>query len=53
MGTRPLYSEDATVNELAVEQSFTLYHPDGRHPQSTGEQRVWLKLPGRQRATRH
>ena len=39
----------ATVNELAVEQSFTLYHPDGRHPQSTGEQRVWFKLPRRQR----
>src|SRR2546423_895538 len=32
----------APVTDLAIEQSFTLYHPDGRHPQSTGEQRVWL-----------
>lgn len=39
----------AQVSDLAIEQSFTLYHPDGRHPQGTGEQRVWLKLPRRQR----
>lgn len=39
----------AAVGELAIEQSFTLYHPDGRHPQSTGEQRVWFKVPRRQR----
>ena len=39
----------ATITALAVEQSFTLYHPDGRHPQSTGEQRVWFRVPGRQR----
>ena len=37
------------VSDLAIEQSFTLYHPDGRHPQSTGEQRVWFKIPRRQR----
>ena len=37
------------VADLAIEQSFTLYHPDGRHPQSTGEQRVWTKIPRRQR----
>ena len=38
-----------TVTDLAIEQSFTLYHPDGRQPQSTGEQRVWFKIPRRQR----
>lgn len=37
------------VTELAIEQTFTVYHPDGRHPQSTGEQRVWFKIPQRQR----
>jgi hypothetical protein len=39
----------AAVADLTIEQTFTLYHPDGRHPQSTGEQRVWTKLPRRQR----
>jgi outer membrane lipoprotein-sorting protein len=39
----------AQITELAIEQTFTLFHPDGRHPQSTGEQRVWIKVPGRQR----
>lgn len=39
----------ATISDLAIEQSFTLYHPDGRHPHSTGEQRVWFKVPRRQR----
>jgi outer membrane lipoprotein-sorting protein len=39
----------AAVTDLAIEQSFTLYHPDGRHAQSTGEQRVWFKVPRRQR----
>lgn len=38
-----------SVSEVAIEQTFTLYHPDGRHPQSGGEQRVWLKVPRRQR----
>ena len=38
-----------TVTDLAIEQTFTLYHPDGRHPQSSGEQRVWIKMPRRQR----
>jgi hypothetical protein len=37
------------VTDLAIEQTFTLYHPDGRHPRSTGEQRVWVKVPRRQR----
>jgi hypothetical protein len=39
----------AHVSDLTIEQTFTLYHPDGRHPQSTGEQRVWIKIPRRQR----
>ena len=39
----------ASVTELAIEQAFTLYHPDGRHPQTTGDQRVWFKVPQRQR----
>jgi len=39
----------AQVSDVAIEQSFTLYHPDGRHPQGSGEQRVWLKIPRRQR----
>ena len=39
----------ASVTDLTIEQTFTLYHPDGRHPRSTGEQRVWVKIPRRQR----
>jgi len=39
----------AQVTDLAIEQTFTLFHPDGRQPQSTGEQRVWVKVPRRQR----
>lgn len=39
----------ARVTDVAIEQTITLYHPDGRHPLSTGEQRVWIKVPGRQR----
>jgi hypothetical protein len=38
-----------TVSAVAIEQTFSLFHPDGRHPQSSGEQRVWLKVPRRQR----
>ncbi len=39
----------AQVTDLAIEQTFTLFSPDGRQPQSTGEQRVWVKVPRRQR----
>jgi outer membrane lipoprotein-sorting protein len=39
----------AQVTDLAIEQTLTLFHPDGRHQQSMGEQRVWVKLPRRQR----
>lgn len=37
------------VTELAIHQTLTLYHPDGRHPQSMAEQRLYLKPPRRQR----
>lgn len=37
------------VTDLVIEQTLTLYHPDGRHRQSSGEQRVFIKLPRRQR----
>ena len=39
----------ARVSDLAIEQTFTLFHPEGRHSQSTGEQRLWVKVPRRQR----
>ena len=35
--------------DLAIHQTVTLFHPDGRHPQSSGEQRLLIKLPRRQR----
>lgn len=41
--------QDVGVTDLSIVQSLTLYHPDGQHPQSTGEQRVLFKLPLRQR----
>jgi hypothetical protein len=37
------------IRDLVVEQTITLYHPDGRHPASRGEQRLLIKPPGRQR----
>jgi outer membrane lipoprotein-sorting protein len=40
---------DVNVAELVVDQTLTLYDPAGRHPQSSGEQRVYVKLPRRQR----
>jgi hypothetical protein len=40
---------DVKISELVVRQTLTLYHPDGRHPQSTGDQRLFIKLPRRQR----
>jgi outer membrane lipoprotein-sorting protein len=40
---------EVSVSDLVIVQSLTVYHPDGRHPRSTGEQRVLLKLPRRQR----
>jgi outer membrane lipoprotein-sorting protein len=40
---------DVNVAELVLDQTLTLYDPAGRHPQSSGEQRVYVKLPRRQR----
>jgi hypothetical protein len=40
---------DVRVADLVVEQTLTLFDPAGRHPQSSGEQRVYVKLPRRQR----
>jgi hypothetical protein len=40
---------DVSVTDLTMEQTLTLYDPAGRQPQSSGQQRVWLKLPRRQR----
>ena len=40
---------EVNVEDLVIVQTLTLYHPDGRLPQSTGEQRVLFKLPLRQR----
>jgi hypothetical protein len=40
---------EVDITDLVITQKLTLYHPDGRHPQSTGEQRLFVKLPQRQR----
>jgi len=40
---------DVNVTDLVIVQDLTLYQPNGRHAQSTGEQRVLFKLPRRQR----
>jgi hypothetical protein len=37
------------IRDLFVEQTLTLYHPDGVQPASKGEQRLMVKPPGRQR----
>jgi hypothetical protein len=37
------------ITDLTIRQTLTLYHPDGRHPQSTAEQRLFIKAPRRQR----
>jgi hypothetical protein len=37
------------IDNVAVVQTFTLYHPDGRHPAVKGSQRLLLKLPRSQR----
>lgn len=39
----------AQINDLTIHQTVTLYHPDGRFPQSRGEDTITIKLPGRQR----
>jgi hypothetical protein len=37
------------IVDLTIRQTVTLFHPDGRHPQSSGEQRLFIKQPRRQR----
>lgn len=37
------------VTSLVVDQTLTLYDPSGRQAKSTGQQRLYLKLPRRQR----
>lgn len=37
------------IRDLLVEQTLTLYHPDGVHAASKGEQRLMIKPPARQR----
>jgi hypothetical protein len=38
-----------SINSLVIEQTITLYDPTGRQAKSTGEQRIYVKLPRRQR----
>ena len=40
---------DVQINDLVIDQSLTLYHPDGQRRVSGGEQRMVFKLPQRQR----
>src|SRR2546427_8019831 len=40
---------DVRISDLEIQQSLTLYHQDGRHPISAGEQRMLFKLPQHQR----
>lgn len=40
---------DVRINDLVIQQSLTLFHQDGQHPISAGEQRMLFKLPQRQR----
>src|SRR5262249_59633575 len=37
------------ISDLVIDQSLTLYHPDGQRRVSGGEQRMLFKLPQRQR----
>lgn len=37
------------VRDVVIDQTITLYHPDGLHTTSHAEQRVLIKPPGRQR----
>jgi len=39
----------ATLTDLVIDQSVTAYVPDGRNSQSSVDQRVFIKPPGRQR----
>ena len=36
---------NGSVTDLAIRQTLTLYHPDGRHLKSTGDQQLFIKPP--------
>jgi hypothetical protein len=40
---------DVQIGDLVIEQSLTLYQPDGQRHAAAGDQRVFFKLPQRQR----
>ena len=40
---------NVTITDLVVDQTLTLFDPTGRHPESIGEQRLYVKVPRRQR----
>src|SRR5215471_13779688 len=40
---------DVRIRDLVIDQTLTLYHPDGQRRVSGGEQRMLFKLPQRQR----
>jgi hypothetical protein len=40
---------EIAVMDLTVAQTLTLYHPQDPRQQVTGHQRLWIKLPARQR----
>lgn len=40
---------ESRVTDLVVVETIAIYDPDGRLPQSRGEQRLYVKIPGRQR----
>jgi hypothetical protein len=39
----------ARVTDLTIQQSITIYHPEGRLPASAGEQVLYIRVPKRQR----
>jgi hypothetical protein len=39
----------ARVTDVTIQQTITIYHPEGRLPTSNGDQVLYIKLPHRQR----
>ena len=39
----------ARVTDLTIQQTITIFHPEGRLPTSAGDQVLYIKLPKRQR----
>jgi hypothetical protein len=39
----------ARVTDLTIQQTITIYHPEGRLPASAGDQVLYIKVPKRQR----